>query len=334
MSSHQPDPIDPLEALSSVSPHQRNGRAALADILQVFCQADKSGQITFTTETQFGFVYLQHGAVIHAVVELLEGEEALYLLLLQGEATYAFDESILPHKGTIEHSLEHLLMSGAQWCDEISRGVREIPKGNLSSSYGSSNTLVTSRVQGGQPRVTFLSESMNGQTFDLEKQYISVGRLEENDLCIPDPSVSSRHALFVKSGPDVSIRDLNSSNGTYVNNQPVTETILQLGDLIQVGDIRLRFESSVRRPKIAPKNGPETSNTTVLRSSAKTPAPTAAGGTVKLSTTLKNDPNRPLSYKDLTTTSTKTKKQPLALIGVGAIVVVGLVAAAYYFFLR
>ena len=46
------------------------------------------------------------------------------------------------------------------------------------------------------------------------------------------------------------VRDLNSSNGTYVNGEPVPEAILRPGDNIQVGVIDIKFVPGVRRPKL------------------------------------------------------------------------------------
>ena len=47
------------------------------------------------------------------------------------------------------------------------------------------------------------------------------------------------------------MRDLNSSNGTYVNGEQITEAILRPGDNIQVGVIDIKFVPGVRRPKLS-----------------------------------------------------------------------------------
>ena len=57
----------------------------------------------------------------------------------------------------------------------------------------------------------------------LEQEYTHVGRAAGNEIALPYPSISNRHCIFVQSGPDIVLRDLNSSNGTYVNGEIISE---------------------------------------------------------------------------------------------------------------
>ena len=86
---------------------------------------------------------------------------------------------------------------------------------------------------------------------ELHHEYTYLGRSDENELPIPEESISSRHCVFILSGADVIVRDLNSSNGTYVNGEPVPEAILRPGDSVQVGVIDIKFVPGVRRPKLS-----------------------------------------------------------------------------------
>lgn len=81
----------------------------------------------------------------------------------------------------------------------------------------------------------------NGQTRDyaLPPSGLSLGRSQDNDVLLQDPKVSGHHARFLFSGPGVQILDLGSSNGTYVNGQPITAQVpraVNPGDVIQMGD--------------------------------------------------------------------------------------------------
>ena len=63
-----------------------------------------------------------------------------------------------------------------------------------------------------------------------------VGREEECDLRIPAPTVSREHCeVVVESGEPPQIKDLASSNGTYVNGKPVDEAELHAGDVLSIG---------------------------------------------------------------------------------------------------
>jgi len=71
----------------------------------------------------------------------------------------------------------------------------------------------------------------------LDKASTLIGRDEGAKLRIPVPAVSRRHCEVVASLAQVSIKDLGSSNGTYVNGRKVREATLAPGDLITVGPV-------------------------------------------------------------------------------------------------
>jgi pSer/pThr/pTyr-binding forkhead associated (FHA) protein len=63
-------------------------------------------------------------------------------------------------------------------------------------------------------------------------------------VALNDQNVSRRHAEIRRSGSDVVVADLGSTNGTKVNGARVTERVLEDGDDITVGTTTLRFETS------------------------------------------------------------------------------------------
>jgi hypothetical protein len=65
---------------------------------------------------------------------------------------------------------------------------------------------------------------------------LKIGRLPSNDIIINDNSVSREHAVLIVSGNEYSIRDLNSSNGTYVNGMRIHGvSAIKRNDIIKVG---------------------------------------------------------------------------------------------------
>lgn len=69
-----------------------------------------------------------------------------------------------------------------------------------------------------------------------------IGRYRENDITLPDSAISRYHAeIYLNSTGQFSIKDLGSKNGIQVNNQEVKTHELQNNDVIEIGDIRLRF---------------------------------------------------------------------------------------------
>ena len=71
--------------------------------------------------------------------------------------------------------------------------------------------------------------------YEVDRDFMSIGRKHENDIQLNDLTVSGRHALISKVGDHVYIEDLNSTNGTLVNGNYVSKYALQHGSIIQVG---------------------------------------------------------------------------------------------------
>ena len=90
-----------------------------------------------------------------------------------------------------------------------------------------------------------INEEVN--TFYLNKDLITVGKLSGNDLQLDDNSVSRNHCKFVRAKNAYKIIDLGSTNGTYVNGKRITEKKLELGDNITIGRTILKFLSVTRK---------------------------------------------------------------------------------------
>jgi hypothetical protein len=83
--------------------------------------------------------------------------------------------------------------------------------------------------------------TIKGQVFPISTTPFTIGRSEDNDLCIQDdPFISGRHArLSLQAGYAV-IEDFGSTNGTYVNSNQIAEpNDLEVGDRIQIGGVIL-----------------------------------------------------------------------------------------------
>src|SRR5713101_1027218 len=75
--------------------------------------------------------------------------------------------------------------------------------------------------------------------YALLKEEVSLGRSEDNDIVIPHASISRAHARLVRRDGAYEVVDLNSTNGSYVNNQPVHGSMMvSSGSEVRFGDIR------------------------------------------------------------------------------------------------
>ena len=94
------------------------------------------------------------------------------------------------------------------------------------------------------PRLVLLSEGYTGRSYELKAETTTVGRVSDNAFEIPEASVSSHHAELVLRGADVLVRDLNSTNGTFINGERITEATLKSGQILRLGTVELRLETA------------------------------------------------------------------------------------------
>lgn len=81
-----------------------------------------------------------------------------------------------------------------------------------------------------------------------QTKILLIGRLPNCDLVLESPQVSRRHAIIRQVGEAYSIEDLDSSNGTFVNDERVKQAELHEGDLIQISKYRLLFQGGLLVP--------------------------------------------------------------------------------------
>ena len=92
-------------------------------------------------------------------------------------------------------------------------------------------------------KLVVLSEGFTGLTCELKADKTTVGRLEDNAFQIPEPSVSSHHCELIRRATDLLVKDLNSTNGTFINGEKVVEAVLKPGQILRLGQVESRLES-------------------------------------------------------------------------------------------
>ncbi len=88
-------------------------------------------------------------------------------------------------------------------------------------------------------------ESDLGRRHVLDKETITIGRDRENDIVLDSDSVSRRHARIEHRDSRIYVTDLDSTNGTYVNDEadPVSNCQLRRGDQVKIGDTIFKYLS-------------------------------------------------------------------------------------------
>jgi pSer/pThr/pTyr-binding forkhead associated (FHA) protein len=92
-------------------------------------------------------------------------------------------------------------------------------------------------------KLVVLSVGMTGRTQELKAEKTTVGRVEDNSFQIAEPSVSSHHCEVVLRGNEVVVRDLNSTNGTFINGEKITEKVMKPGQILRLGQVEMRLET-------------------------------------------------------------------------------------------
>jgi Nif-specific regulatory protein len=92
-----------------------------------------------------------------------------------------------------------------------------------------------------QPRLAAISGKLKGAIFTISEDEVVIGREIAANLCLPDASVSRRHSLIEKNGQRFVITDLESLNGTFINDVPVKTRTLEHGDRVRIGESQFLF---------------------------------------------------------------------------------------------
>lgn len=93
------------------------------------------------------------------------------------------------------------------------------------------------------PRIRVLSGPLEGREYVLEanRSSYSIGRDPQSDIVIDQREVSRRHASIIKTASEYVLADLKSANGVYVNNLRLERSVLNHGDVFQIGSCVFQF---------------------------------------------------------------------------------------------
>lgn len=91
--------------------------------------------------------------------------------------------------------------------------------------------------------------SMDGlvlKEIQLNKERLSIGRKPQNDIQIDNLAISGEHAVVVTILADSFLEDLNSTNGTLVNGQPIKKHFLRNNDIVELGKYKLKYMADLQ----------------------------------------------------------------------------------------
>lgn len=128
-------------------------------------------------------------------------------------------------------------------------------------------------------KLVIQNQGMIGRAHELAVERTTIGRVEDNTFQIADPSVSSHHCEALLRGGEVFIRDLNSTNGTFINDARITESVLKPGQTLRLGQVELKLADGEKPGAPAPgapvASAAPAAPTAPQAPAAPTPAPAA-----------------------------------------------------------
>ena len=98
------------------------------------------------------------------------------------------------------------------------------------------------RLAAQQFHLVLLDTERAGTVYPLAGEELRIGKAPDNDVVIDHPTVSRNHLVVRRQGDRFLVQDLGSTNGTFLDGAQVREAYLRPGALLEVGDVRLRFQ--------------------------------------------------------------------------------------------
>jgi CheY-like chemotaxis protein len=101
-------------------------------------------------------------------------------------------------------------------------------------------------------RLVVITEGLTSVSHELGTRWVTIGRADSNAFQIVETSVSSQHCEVLLRGDELVVRDLRSTNGTFIGGRTVTEAVLPPGQTLRLGQVELRLEISAPASPTAP----------------------------------------------------------------------------------
>jgi hypothetical protein len=204
----------------------------IAEQIQAFGMARKTGEIFVTNVAPPARINMVEGEIVDAQFGLHSGVQAAISLINLPDPQTEFAVGEMPPRRTIEVSFMEVLLEAARLKDET-------PDAAMAQTEPLKLAPTNPYL-----RVTVGNEIL---TFPVRPGLISVGRSTLNDIVLNDATISQKHATIEYSRTGVLLKDLGSTNGTYVSGQPIREKWLSMQESLQFGAVQCSFIGGLRK---------------------------------------------------------------------------------------
>ena len=168
-------------------------------------------------------------------------------------------------------------------------------------------------------KLVVLSKGFTGQSFVIKNDKTTIGRQDDNDFPLPEASISSHHCEIHREGDKIKIKDLDSTNGTFINGKQISEGSLERGQILRLGQIEMRLDTD-ELPAYAKK----TMNQTMPISSSSVSS--SSGGRKGVNPSELQGGNKPVNFAS--NSPFKKQKNNAFIAFIAVMVILGIVILA------
>lgn len=236
------------------------------EALERHCSSGDTGRLDLRRGSYEGQIFTSESLIVHAQLAALEGIPALFRLLDWGDAETTWQSGIVAEQPTLHLTMEAASMLYAENLQNLAE-LQAQEKERFDQALAAPEALA-GQLGGVESVLKHYTISLEcteaellpgGFTFtDATKSSYVIGRAEDCDVVLRNPSIDPLHCGVILERGSVLIWDLGAQSGVKVNGQPVTQDILKVGDVMTLGTLDLRVRFQLRRPTIKPKTVPIT----------------------------------------------------------------------------
>jgi hypothetical protein len=204
---------------------------SIAEQVQAFGLGRKTGEIYIINVPPPARINMVDGEIVDAQFGLRTGLEAAVALINLRDPQTEFIVGQKPQRQSIDMPYVQILCEAARVKDE---------------ALSTDRPTEPMKVVPSNPylRITLGTET---KTYPIRPGLAYIGRSSLNDIVIPDPTISQRHASIEYSRNGVFLKDLGSTNGTYVAGQQIKERWLSVQDSLQFGGVQTLFFGGLKK---------------------------------------------------------------------------------------
>lgn len=199
-------------------------------------------------------IYLLDGFIVYAEANEHKGLVGIFLPMSWDEVTISWQPRVPAPQILFQANVEELLFQFAQLQDGGLTSEEYLIQNFSAEPIPPAENINLMDMSLYEVGFEVLNGPFKSFVFILDRPEILIGRAEDCDVLLPDGSISSHHCKIFKEERCLRVIDLGSTNGTFVNDTLISDSIIQGGDKFIIGalliSIRLKLKRRLTQPII------------------------------------------------------------------------------------